>query len=476
MLFRSEPGTYRISAPIRLQGQNFALDGGTKATIHRTPKTTETSIFLLTNVQHARISRFFLEGEFDGSASSTGSNPLIQIGAGAGSDDDSISEDIEISGNHFFKGNLAGVLVEGRQGTIGTVKNRNIRIFDNRFEKVTTGVFIYKNASNVVVSGNYAQDTAVSGYAMDTRAATDPKDTGPNEHIVIANNFSTRTGQAQGFIGHGVLVKGANHDIVVSGNTMTDIGNARTTKENYGILVTQDASGNSPSNVTLRDNSIKEVTSGTTGSYAIYVLRGASKIKVFRNTMSGAKRGMTIGPCEDVLVADNAFANLARLTDYPLTIGDATGAPRGLSVSNNNFSLGDGRAVTPIGFAGGARGTGISHGSNHYAGFAKNALTMSAAPGFAPDAEPAVFAGSANYPGGNIPPMSGVSFSGRVPGAGTEDAAIATLDAPPAEKKLVVTAFVSGSGTVTVNLFNPTPEGISASAQTYNLQVFNMAR
>src|SRR5690606_21743088 len=131
-----------------------------------------TSIFRLINGQRVKLLDFDLEGEHSAVVGSTGSNPVAQIGDTLETDN-TVNEDLDLWNLQIRGSNWAGIQIYGRRGDFDTVKNRRISIRHVRVFDRSNGIFIYKNAEDILLHDITTDLTAQDGVIVDTRAATD---------------------------------------------------------------------------------------------------------------------------------------------------------------------------------------------------------------------------------------------------------------------------------------------------------------
>jgi hypothetical protein len=233
-----------------------------------------------------------LDGGYGSSNASTGSNPIILIGdqtpagrVGAR------NGNIVIRNNHLRRANWGAVVVYGRSAAGMTTPplNRNIDIIGNVISDVGgSGIFVYKNASDVRVTDNQIVNVSSNGIVFDTRAATDPLPySEPVRTIEISRN-SVRSFGTQGQ-GIGILLKGAVQKASVIENWVGEASvHGRPGLVNYGIMINKDASARltAPSEVILARNVTSRIR-GSAGSVGLFVGPGATAVTLAGNTLDG---------------------------------------------------------------------------------------------------------------------------------------------------------------------------------------------
>ena len=230
-----------------------------------------------------------LDGGYDSSNTTTGSNPVILIGdqTGAG-DGGATNQRIQIRNNRIRKANWAGVVVYGRSGTGGTPTptNRDIKIVGNSIEDCGgNGIFFYKNSHDVVVANNVIDLVSTDGIIFDTMAASDTVTSEAISNVTITGNVVRRFGKnGQGI---GILAKGAVVNLAVAENTVREgLLQPSGSFINYGILVNKDANSTrtAPKNVTISGNVVSDLTATLTAQ-GIQIGEGCTNVSVAGNSV-----------------------------------------------------------------------------------------------------------------------------------------------------------------------------------------------
>jgi hypothetical protein len=195
------------------------------------------------------------------------------------------NDQIEISDFVISGADWAAVMVYGRYGHQDAIKNSRIYIHDNIISDSSTGVFVYKNASNVRILRNDINKMALDGIAVDSRAATDEIASEPNYDIRIARNLVSGCGiNGQGI---GILIKGLNRNVSVSWNRVSNVG----TVSNYrgpvaiGIGVVPDSDQKFARSVKIGNNFISGIWPESTRGYGILIVKGATNTFIKENTI-----------------------------------------------------------------------------------------------------------------------------------------------------------------------------------------------
>lgn len=210
---------------------------GNGSTITKSSNSKNARIFFIKNVNNVKIKEFILDGNYKGASS--GSNPVIEIGDLSTHSSDMFTENIWIENNHIKNGNHSCVGIYGETDT-GVAGNKNINVTNNKLERAGTGVFVYKGADGIHISGNSISSVGAVGIVLDTRAATDSNIKGvyPIINTTITNNVLTDIGGDEGFQGTGMTLKGKLENIQVTGNTISNV-RSDSVRNTYGILVAQ---------------------------------------------------------------------------------------------------------------------------------------------------------------------------------------------------------------------------------------------
>ena len=113
---------------------------------------------------------------------------------------------------HLFYWNVGNAL---------SLANESVMIRNNEITNSSNGIFVYKNASNIVIEKNYVHNTGYDGIVLDTRAYSDANDSMPITTVRILGNLVENIGHQHSSIG--ILAKGKVTDVVIIRNTVRGV-------------------------------------------------------------------------------------------------------------------------------------------------------------------------------------------------------------------------------------------------------------
>jgi parallel beta-helix repeat protein len=321
-------GTLVIPRGLTLKLTDFiTLSGLTNLTIRGegakiTQATSSKSVFQITNgSSNITISGLTLVGNHPSPQAAVGDGAGILIGSYTAGDGGTTKKDITVQNCKISNFTHAGILMYGQQSGSTIPTNQNIKVIDNRITGCQNGVFIYKNARDVVISDNSIDGCWYDGIICDTKTTSDTEVAQPNYGVTISGNTLRNTGTYGSCVG--ILVKGENKAISVTGNTLYDTGVNQSQVANvYGILVMQEASANAGHNVTVADNAIYNVQ-GLQIGFGIQV-SDYSNVTVSGNTVSDIKNyGIYIYNAKNTAVTGNT---VLRVGSNAITVTGTSGS------------------------------------------------------------------------------------------------------------------------------------------------------
>lgn len=292
-----------------------------------------------------------LDGGYDSTNLSTGSNPVILVGdQTGGGDGGTTNQRIKIFQNGIRRSNWAGIVVYGRSNNAATITptNKDIEIFSNNIQDCGgSGIFIYKNAKDVTVSANLVDGVITDGIVFDTMAATDTVASEEIDGVTITKNKVRNFGKlGQGI---GILAKGKITNIAISSNSVRD-GTIQPAGAyiNYGILLNKDANPvvTAPSNFTINGNPVKNIQSTLTG-IGIQVGEGCANGSVVGNPVSDCPNaGIFVNQnVRNVSILSNAVKSCGNATYGYRFEGSAGNEIHNLTAMGNTFDKGTSTAV-----------------------------------------------------------------------------------------------------------------------------------
>lgn len=315
-------GTYKLNTHISLSNVSNVSLVGESATILQ--GTIVKSAFQITNgSQNITISGLTITGAQQAAQGAVGDGAGILIGSYTAGDGGTTKQNITIENCKISGFTHAGVMVYGQQSGATVPTNQQIFIRNNHISQCQNGVFLYKNARDVVIQGNTIEGTWYDGIICDTKTSTDTEVAQPNYGVAIVGNTLRNIGTYGSVIG--ILVKGENKSITIAGNTLYDIGvNQQQASVNvYAIQVLQEASANPGHNVTISGNTIYNVQSLTT-AFGIYV-GDLSNVAVTGNTISDIKNyALYVYKTKNATVTGNT---ILRPGSTAITVNGVSGTP-----------------------------------------------------------------------------------------------------------------------------------------------------
>jgi len=281
-----------------------------------------TTIFHISDSSNINIYGLYLKGGHAASTASTGDfKDTIIIGDHTAETTDYLNDNINIYDNVLEGGHHSVVLITGSYGTSGLVKNTNINVYNNKMIDSTSGVFIYKNSTDINVYDNIVYNMGQNGHAADTLSSGDitRPTSEPVKRIVFARNNISKVGiSAQG---GGIVAKGDIDTVIIKDNILHNVGNVLSTNSMFGILLSRDAADSIMTNIKVAGNTVYDVRNSTTGGWAMTVVEGTSNISITGNTFEYAQRGVKTEGVVNANILNNVFKNLATAAETPLWVG-----------------------------------------------------------------------------------------------------------------------------------------------------------
>ena len=462
---------YLVSTHIDLDGLTGVTIEGNGARFTRAGATT-TMFFRIVGCTRVKVFRCRLQGAGSAETAGSGSNPPIQIGT-TDLTEERINEDIEVAYNTISGGNWTGIMLYGRHGTEGVVKNKAIRVHHNTISDSVNGVFVYKNAEDVQITHNTIRSVGQDGIVFDTRAATDARATEAITGIVVAHNTIYDAGQYGQAIG--ILLKGQNDDAVVQGNVIRGTGvNQALSANAYGILVNSDFSGTGPTSVSVVNNIIDGVSATNDTGVGIYI-GPATLVDVSHNLVRNTDSyGIYVYQCNNAQVAHNRVINPTLATGFGMRIGgNAATSSTNVDVVGNRVIKGTGVGTTGLHFDYLDEAT---EKLNEVVGFAAR-RTLVSVTNFDQIIERVLDAESTND-------LTAVSYAAgetktttlTVTGAIDADHVLLTHNNPANVSGLFWWAYVSAADTVTICVHNPTASPIVLGGGAWYVRVLPQTR
>jgi hypothetical protein len=280
---RFPAGDFSVTAPLRLEDMQNMLVIGNGTTLRATGPSS--AIFSIVGSTHVRLTGFRLIGHASATQPSTGSGPGIMVGS-TNPTETRTNHDIEIDHTTISGANWAGIMIYGRYGVLGSIKNDTIKIHDNDISDSSNGIFVYKNAQAISIYSNRIDRTGQDGIAVDTRAATDRIVSEGNSYICVTDNIISNAGlSAQGI---GVLVKGNNDHILIARNRIRSIGTQSGSIGPIaaGIALVPDFGKSVPSHIMVTDNTVEDVRPTSSSGYGLLADPGVRSLTLHSNTFS----------------------------------------------------------------------------------------------------------------------------------------------------------------------------------------------
>lgn len=292
-----------------------------------------------------------LDGGYPSTNGTTGSNPVILIGDQVGTGDGgNTNQRIHVFGNNIRRSNWGGVVVYGRSNNDKTLTplNKNIKIYSNTIEDCGgNGIFVYKNADDVTITGNTIDGVATDGIIFDTMAASDAVTSEPIKNVLCQNNTVKNFGKVgQGI---GILAKGDVTAAVLNNNNIRDgLLQPSGSFINYGILINKDANATltAPQDVTISGNNIRNLQASLT-SIGLQVGEGCKSVSVVGNNVSQCSNaGIYINADNSGLTVIGNNVKSCGNGTYGYRVEGASGREiKNALFIGNTFSKGDSTAV-----------------------------------------------------------------------------------------------------------------------------------
>jgi parallel beta-helix repeat protein len=307
---------------------HVTLRGDGAATISQAEAHTG-GIKLCQGTSDALIENVSFTGPHTSPQEGTGKGPGIWIGDRDG-DRGTTKSDITVRNCTLFGFHWAGIVVYGAQSGGSTARCERIRILDNSISGCQNGIFVYKNNHGVTVSGNTISDVWYDGIVLDTLPETDPYPSLENSEVVIADNIIHRAGSYGQAIG--ILLKGLNKGVAVTGNTVVDTGSMQRLPGTnaYGIYLVADSQNEGGSAITITANTILG-TRATGHAYGVYLGDVVGAVVADNVIGGGSGSGLFAVHTRDVAISGNI------VTDQPfasLYVFESSG----VAISGNAFT------------------------------------------------------------------------------------------------------------------------------------------
>lgn len=485
-------GHYLVSGPILLEGCSNVTVRGWGARMQRIAATsgqTQTSFFRINGCTTVKILGLHLIGSWSATTASTGSEPPILIGTVTPTNT-AENHDIEVAHCTIRGGNWAAIVVYGRRlpdpptpDPPFFVRNQNINIHHNTIEDSSMGIFVYKNADGVLISGNYIHGTGQDGIAVDTRAASDKREPEPIHNVTITDNVCLKSGLlAQGI---GILMKGANQVGLVANNLIEDvgIGNANVVNH-YGILINQDwddptvevPGPGTPAQISVIGNVVRNVTGAGLNGFGIYVGFATDMVVADNLVEATQTTGLFVSKSKHVRVTNNLLRNVTMTSGYGLRVeGDSNGGCFNVDVSSNRITRDSTVAATTVGmhvtFT-----TGFTDRGNDIQGFGTPVTLADTVSNVLQGVDRALPVVSTSSLSGTIAAHSSLSTTVAVAGAVAADFVEVTHNNPANAASLIIQGTVTAAGTVTVTAFNPSGAAVTLGNGAWYVRVTKRTR
>ena len=320
-VIRFPRGTYKITDRILLSNLSNLTFVGDGATIRQA--TAVKSVFQIVNgSQNIRITGLTITGTHLTPQVAQGDGAGILIGSYTAGDGGTTKQNITVDNCKISGFTHAGVLIYGQQSGATVPTNQQIAVRDNHISLCQNGVFVYKNGRDISISNNIIESCYYDGIICDTKTASDTEVAQPNYAVAISGNTIRNVGTYGTCVG--ILVKGENKSISVTGNALYDIGvnQTQSSSNTYGILVMKEASANAGHNVTVTGNAIYNVRSLAT-AFGIEVA-DYTNVTVAANTVTDANFGLYFYMTKNVSVTGNT---ILRPGSTGITVNGISGTP-----------------------------------------------------------------------------------------------------------------------------------------------------
>jgi len=319
-----EPGTYKISKPLVLSNaKSVNLQGKGGATIKQvTPATT--ALYISDGSQNITVKGLTIIGPHGAADANHEPGSIaggIIVGGLRRNDIPDSNKNIMLSDLHVEGFKHACVDING--GVLGAVsqrKNEYVTLQNSSVARCQNGVFIYQNSEHITITNNTIEDSWYDGIAVDTSAKTDPNAAVlPNTDLILTGNKIRRSGIYSGYpalesSSIGILLKGVNRRVQVSGNTIEDTGlsDKKRVSNSYGILLRFDANNLGGESIEITRNTISRVAlapgSGPNVTAEGIHVGNMTQVTIEDNTISGTHGCPTkVESSKDVALMRNAI-------------------------------------------------------------------------------------------------------------------------------------------------------------------------